>query len=91
MNGNSLSTPGEESEQRPKRLSRRGMNETCDKNFPSTKGQRPSLRADERIEVRATPCPWNVKLSLQMNKPHISQRQEDLERKWEYCQINYFP
>ena len=47
---------------------RRGSNESRDKDSPSTKSQRPSRRADERVEARITSCPWDEKLSLKADE-----------------------
>ena len=51
------------------------------------KFQRSSRRAGERVEVRATSCPKDEKLSLNQ----FGQRDEDVERKWEYYHIIIFP
>ena len=51
---------------------RRGLNKSLDKNFPSTKCQRTSLRADERVVVRVTSCPQDEKLSLKADEPHAN-------------------
>ena len=60
-------------------------NEPQDKDSPSTKCQRPSRRADERVEVR------NGKLSLKADEPQVGQRHEDVGRKREYYHIIIFP
>ena len=70
---------------------RRGQNESGDKDSPSTKCQRPSRRAGERVEVSATSCPYDVKLSLKADEPQVSQRHEDVEKKREYYHIIIFP
>ena len=57
----------------------------------SNKCQRPSRRADERAEVRATSCPQDGKLSLKADEPQFGQRHEDVERKREYYHIIIFP
>ena len=49
------------------------------RNFPSTKYQRPSRRVDELVEVRATSCPENWKLSLTADELQVDQRHEDEE------------
>ena len=53
---------------------RRRPNESWDKDLPSTKCQRPSRRADEEVEVRATSCPLDGKLSLKADESQIGQR-----------------
>ena len=50
-------------------------------NSPSTKCQRPSGRAGERVEVMASYCAQDGKLSLKADEPQIGQRHEDKERK----------
>ena len=52
-----------------------------DKDFPSTKCQRPSRRADGRVEDRIASCPYDGKLSLKADGPQVGQRHEDVERK----------
>ena len=47
-------------------------------------------RADERVEVRATSCPYDGKLSLKVDEPGIGKRHEDMERKREYYHITIF-
>ena len=54
--GKSLPTPHRGESGHLRRLTRR-PNESRDKDSPSSNCQRPSRRADERIEVRATTCP----------------------------------
>ena len=54
------------------------------------KRQRPSRRADERVEVRATSCPWYGKLSLKEDEPQVGQRHEDVNMKREYYHIIIF-
>ena len=66
------------------------MNESRDKGYPSIKGQQPSRRADERVEVRSTSCPYDGKLSLKAVEPQVGQRREDVERKLGYYSINVF-
>ena len=44
-------------------------NESQNTNSSCTKCQRPCQRADERVEVRATSCPQDGKLSLKVNEP----------------------
>ena len=46
---------------------------------------------DERVEVRATSCSYDGKLSLKESDPHTNQRQEDVEKKLEYNHIFIFP
>jgi hypothetical protein len=36
--------------------------------------------ADERVVVRVTSCPQNVKLSLKVNEPQVGQRHENVEK-----------
>ena len=60
---------------------RREPNETRDKDSPSTKSERPSQRADERVEVMTTSCPYDGKLSLKADEPQVGQLYEDVERK----------
>ena len=61
--------------------------------FPSFKCQRPSQRADERVEIRATSYPENKdgKLSMKADELQVGQWHEDLERKREYYHIIIFP
>ena len=61
---------------------RRRSNESRDKDSRSTKCQRPFHRADERLEISATFCPQDGKLSLKANEPMVDQQHEDVERKW---------
>jgi hypothetical protein len=50
---------------------------------PFAKGQRPSRREDERVEIRAISCRYNEKLSLEADETQFDQRHEDMKRKWE--------
>ena len=43
--------------------------------------------ADERVEVRATACPWDRELSLKTGEPQVGQRHEEVKRKLEYYHI----
>ena len=70
---------------------RRGLNESRDKDSPSTKYQWPSRRADERLEFMATSCPEDGKLSLKADEPQVVEWHKDLERKREYYHIIIFP
>ena len=54
------------------------------------KCQQPFRRADERVMVRTTSCPYDKKLSLRSDKPQVGQRPEDVERKREYYRIIIF-
>ena len=58
---------------------------------PSTKWQRPSRSASERVEVRATSCPYDGKLFSKADETQAGQRREDVERKWGYYHIIIFP
>ena len=58
--------------------------------LPLPKCQRPSRRAHERIEFRATSCPHDGKLSLKADGPQIGQRCEYVESKREYYHIIIF-
>ena len=69
---------------------RRRLIECRDKDSPSTKCQQPSQRVDERVEVRATSCPQDEKLSLKADEPQACQKHEDVERKGEYYYIIIF-
>ena len=40
-------------------------------------------RADEQVEVMATSCPWDVKLTLKVDEPQAGQQHEDVEKKRE--------
>ena len=53
--------------------------------------QRPFRRAGERLEIRATSCSYDGKLSLKADEPKVGQRHEDVEKKWEHCHIIIFP
>ena len=53
--------------------------------------QRYSRRADKWVEVRETSCPYDGKLSLKMDEPHVGQRHEDVEMKLQYYHIIIFP
>ena len=66
---------------------RRRPNEYRDKDSPFTKSQRHSRRADQRVEVRASSCPQDGKLSLKADEPQLGQRHSDVERKPEYYHI----
>ena len=54
------------------------------KDFPSTRCQRPSRRADERVRASKTSCPQDGKLFLNEDEPQVVQRNEDVERKHTY-------
>jgi hypothetical protein len=47
-------------------------------------------RMDERVEVRATSCPYG-KLSLKTDEPQVGQQHEDVKRKQGYFHIIIFP
>ena len=51
----------------------------------------PKRRADERVEVSATSCPWDEKLYFKADEPKVGQRHENVERNWEYYYIIIFP
>ena len=70
---------------------RRKPNEFGDMDSLSTKCQWSSLRADERVEIRGTSCPWDGKLSLKADELQGDQRHEDVKRKREYYHIIIFP
>ena len=57
---------------------------------PSTKCQWPSQRANVRVDVRATSCPQDGKLSLKADEPQAGQRHDDVEKKRIYFQIIIF-
>ena len=42
------------------------------------------------VEVRAISCPKDEKLSMNADEQQIGQRNEDVERKWDYYNINIF-
>ena len=43
------------------------------RSFPSAKSQRPFRSVDDQVGVRATYCPYYVKLSLKADEPSILQ------------------
>ena len=53
--------------------------------------QRPSWRADVRVEVMATYFPYVEKIPLKAEEPQIGQWHEDVERKRESYHITIFP
>ena len=57
VKGKSLPAPPSGKEWAIDGQNRRGLNESQDKDSPSTKCQQPSRKTDERVEVRATSCP----------------------------------
>ena len=59
--------------------------------IPIKNCQRLSRRADERVEVRKTSCPYDGKLYLKADEPQVGQQHEDVERKLEYYHIIVFP
>ena len=52
--------------------------------LPLTSEQRPTQRADERVEFRTISYPYDGKLFLKADGPQVDQRHEDVERKQEY-------
>ena len=51
----------------------------------------PTAFSNDRVEVRATSCPKDEKLSLKADGPQVGQRHGDMERKREYYHIIMFP
>ena len=69
---------------------RRGRNESRNTDSPSTKCQWSSRKTDEQVEVRATSCLEDGKLSLKVDEPQVGQRRGHVERKREYHHIIIF-
>ena len=51
-----------------------GGDRITDNDSPSTKCQRPTLRTDERVKVRASSSLWDGKLSLKAEELQVGQR-----------------
>ena len=57
----------------------------------STTCQGPYGRVVERVEVRATSCPYDRKLILNADEQQAVQRHEDVERKRGYYHLTFLP